>query len=135
SALAGTPLSVLETELAKNNQQLAFEPIDLGRASGASPTENADAAGGPTIGGIVATNARLNKEETNKVAQMAHNGLAMSVRPAHLMYDGDTIFSLATGAIESDVNVVGAFAAEVTAQAIRNGIRNSSTLLSIRAVE
>ncbi|MEL6289555.1 MAG: FAD-binding protein [Pseudomonadota bacterium] len=57
SALAGTPLSVLETELAKNNQQLAFEPIDLGRASGASPTENADAAGGPTIGGIVATNA------------------------------------------------------------------------------
>ncbi|MEM6284753.1 MAG: P1 family peptidase [Chloroflexota bacterium] len=88
-----------------------------------------------TVIGIVATNARLNKEETNKVAQMAHNGLAMSVRPAHTMYDGDTIFSLATGTVEADVNVVGAFAAEVTATAIRNGIRNSATLSGIRAVE
>jgi L-aminopeptidase/D-esterase-like protein len=44
--------------------------------------------------GIVATNARLNKEEANKVAQMAHNGLARAIRPAHTMFDGDTILLL-----------------------------------------
>ena len=46
---------------------------------------------------MVATNAALSKEEANKVAQMAHDGLARAVRPAHTMMDGDTIFALATG--------------------------------------
>jgi L-aminopeptidase/D-esterase-like protein len=67
----------------------------------------------------VATNARLDKERVNKVAQMAHDGLARAIRPAHTMFDGDTIFALATGEIVADVNLVGAFAAEVTAEAIR----------------
>jgi L-aminopeptidase/D-esterase-like protein len=73
---------------------------------------------GHTVIGAVATNARLSKEEANKVAQMAHDGLARAVRPAHTMYDGDTLFSLATGQKRGDVNVVGAYAAEVVAEAI-----------------
>jgi L-aminopeptidase/D-esterase-like protein len=75
---------------------------------------------GATVIGVVATNARLDKEQTNKVAQMAHDGLARAIRPAHTMFDGDTIFALATGEIVADVNLVGAYAAEVTAQAIRH---------------
>lgn len=71
-----------------------------------------------TIIGVVATNAELTKEEANKVAQMAHDGLARAVRPAHTLFDGDTIFALATGRKKADVNLVGAYAAEVTAQAI-----------------
>ena len=71
-----------------------------------------------TVIGVVATNARLNKEEANKVAQMAHDGLARAIRPAHTMFDGDTIFSLATGEHHADVNIVGAFAAEAFASAI-----------------
>lgn len=71
-----------------------------------------------TVIGIVATNARLTKEQTNKVAQMAQDGLARAIRPAHMMYDGDTIFALATGKVPADVNIVGSFAAEVFAQAI-----------------
>ncbi len=76
-----------------------------------------------TVIGIVATNAKLDKEETNKIAQMAHDGLARVIRPAHTMFDGDTIFSLATGRKRADVNLVGAYAAEVTAQAIVRGVQ------------
>ncbi len=75
-----------------------------------------------TVIGVVATNARLSKEETNKVAQMAQDGLARAIRPAHTMFDGDTLFALATGEKRADVNAVGAFAAEVVAQAIVNGV-------------
>jgi L-aminopeptidase/D-esterase-like protein len=75
-----------------------------------------------TVIGVVATNARLSKEEVNKVAQMAQDGLARAIRPAHTMFDGDTLFALATGEKRADVNAVGAFAAEVVAQAIVNGV-------------
>jgi L-aminopeptidase/D-esterase-like protein len=47
--------------------------------------------------GVVATDARLNKAQARKIAQMAHDGLARAIRPAHTMFDGDTIFCLATG--------------------------------------
>ncbi len=86
-----------------------------------------------TVIGVVATNAKLSKEQVNKVAQMSHDGLARAVRPAHTMFDGDTLFALATGEIEANVNAIGAFAAEVTAHAIRNAIRNATTLGGVRA--
>lgn len=81
-----------------------------------------------TVIGVVATNARLTKEEANKLAQMAHDGLAQAVRPAHTLFDGDTVFALATGEVPSDVGLVGAFAAEVSAAAIRNAIRAATSL-------
>lgn len=77
-----------------------------------------------TVIGVVATNAKLSKEEANKVAQMAQDGLARAVRPAHTMYDGDTIFALSTGELKADVNLIGAFAAEVFAEAIVRAVRN-----------
>ena len=48
----------------------------------------------------------------NKVAQMAHDGIARTVRPSHPMFDGDTLFALATGERKADVNLVGAHGAE-----------------------
>jgi len=81
------------------------------------------AARGHTVIGVVATNASLNKEQINKVAQMAQDGLARAVRPAHTMHDGDTIFALSTGNKKVDVNIVGAFAAEVFAQAIVRAVK------------
>jgi L-aminopeptidase/D-esterase-like protein len=80
-------------------------------------------AGGNTVIGVVATNARLSKEGANKVAQMAHDGLARAVRPAHTMFDGDTLFALATGQKKADVNLIGAYAAEVVAQAIVRAVQ------------
>ncbi len=80
-----------------------------------------------TVIGVVATNAKLSKEETNKVAQMAHDGLARAIRPAHTLYDGDTIFALATGEKNADVNIVGAYAAEVFAQAIVRSVKTAKS--------
>jgi L-aminopeptidase/D-esterase-like protein len=78
---------------------------------------------GQTVIGVVATNARLTKERANKMAQMAQDGLARTIRPAHTMFDGDTLFALATGQRRGDVNLVGAYAAEVVAQAIVRAVR------------
>jgi L-aminopeptidase/D-esterase-like protein len=89
---------------------------------------------GNTVIGVIATNAILTKDEVNKVAQMAHDGLARAVNPAHTPYDGDTIFALASGEHPSDASIVGAFAAEVTAQAIRNAIREATSIGGILAM-
>ena len=79
------------------------------------PTENTTLA-------VVATNARFNKEETNKLAQMAQNGIGRTIRPAHTMYDGDMVFALSYGEKISDVNLVGEVAAEVVAKAILRAV-------------
>jgi len=81
------------------------------------------ATGGNTVIAVVATNAKFDKAQATKVAQMAHDGLARAVRPAHTMLDGDTIFALATGQKKADVSTVGAFAAEALAQAIVRAVR------------
>jgi L-aminopeptidase/D-esterase-like protein len=78
-----------------------------------------------TVIGVVATNARLTKEEANKVAQMAQDGVARAIRPAHTLFDGDTIFALSTGSKRADVNLVGAYAAEMAAQAIARAARKA----------
>jgi L-aminopeptidase/D-esterase-like protein len=83
------------------------------------------ATGGNTVIGVVATNAKFDKAQATKMAQMAHDGLARTVRPAHTMLDGDTLFALATGQKKADVTIVGAFAAEVLAQAIVNAVRSA----------
>ncbi len=81
--------------------------------------------GESTVIGVVVTSARLDKEGACKVAQMAQDGLARAVRPAHTMYDGDTFFVLATGDVAADVNLVGAYAAEVVASAIVRAVRQA----------
>lgn len=85
------------------------------------------AARGNTVIGVMATNAGLTKEEANKVAQMAHDGLARTVRPAHTMLDGDTLFALSIGGKHADVNLVGAYAAEVVSEAIVRAVENAES--------
>ena len=96
--------------------------------------DSSEAASANTVIGVVATNARLNKVETQKVAQMAHDGIARAVNPAHTMYDGDTIFALATGEIQSEPSLIGALAAEAVVAAIRDAVRSATTLAGIRAI-
>jgi L-aminopeptidase/D-esterase-like protein len=90
--------------------------------------EQLPASGENTVIGVVLTNAALTKMEATKVAQMAQDGLARSVRPAHTMFDGDTIFTLATGEIAANVSMVGAFAAEVFAEAVVRAVRAATAL-------
>jgi len=87
-----------------------------------------------TVIGVVATNAELSKAHTHKVAQMAHDGIARAVNPAHTMFDGDTMFALATGEISASPTLVGAYGAEVVAQAIRNAVRQATSLGGVRAI-
>jgi L-aminopeptidase/D-esterase-like protein len=86
---------------------------------------------GHTVIGVVATNARLDKESANKVAQMAQDGIARTIRPAHTMLDGDTVFVLATGEKRADVNIVGSFAAEVLALSILRAVQQARSVAGL----
>lgn len=74
-------------------------------------------SGNTTIGCIV-TNAVLTKTQATKIASIAHNGFARAIRPVHTMADGDTIFVLATGEVDVQLDAVGALATDVMARAI-----------------
>jgi len=80
-----------------------------------------------TVLAVVAVNADMTKAEANKMAQMAHDGLARTIRPAHTMLDGDTIFALATGGKKVDVSTAGAFAAEALSLAVLRAVRAAVT--------
>lgn len=74
---------------------------------------------------VVATDALLSKAEANRLATCAHDGLARTIRPVHTQMDGDTVFALATGRVDAQVNFVQlcAAAAEVTARAVYNAVQ------------
>jgi L-aminopeptidase/D-esterase-like protein len=79
--------------------------------------------GGNTTIGVVVTDAGLTKEQANRLATVAHDGIARAVRPAHTMYDGDTVFCLATGAVAAPYDAVEVLAADLVARAIAAGVR------------
>jgi L-aminopeptidase/D-esterase-like protein len=83
--------------------------------------------------GVVATNAALTKTQATGVAQMAHDGIARTVRPAHTPADGDALFVLATGQISEPVNhgIVGAFAARAVERAVLAAIREAKGLAGV----
>lgn len=80
---------------------------------------------------VVATDAKLTKAQARKVASMAHDGFARAIRPVHTMFDGDVIFALSTGNVQSDVTRIGSVAAELTAQAIVRVGRAASASVSV----
>jgi len=75
-----------------------------------------------TIGAVI-TDAHLSKEQANRVATVAHDGLARAVRPAHTMYDGDTLFCFASGVAAAPYDAIEVLAADVVAQATVAGVR------------
>jgi L-aminopeptidase/D-esterase-like protein len=77
--------------------EYAEEFGSLGRRQVSLPTLFSGSPAAHTTIGVVATDATLTKAQALKVAQMAHDGLARAIRPAHTMFDGDSIFCLATG--------------------------------------
>lgn len=89
-------------------------------------------SGNTTIGAIV-TNAKFDKSEITKIASMTHNGYGRTMRPAHSIYDGDTIFSMSTGDVEADLSVVGMLAANVMEKAVVQAIKNADTLHGVKA--
>ena len=89
--------------------------------------------------GVVATNARLTKAQAKRLAWSAHDGLALAIRPSHLIGDGDTMFSISTGEqgnidAFSDMNRIIAGAIQAVANSIKNAIQFAETMGGVPAV-
>jgi L-aminopeptidase/D-esterase-like protein len=111
---------------------LSHELIDSDREMQRLLKVRAFLDGQQTVVGVVATNVWLNKTQLTKVAQMAHDGLARTVYPAHTLYDGDTLFAMSCGEMDAvEVSVVGALAAAATAEAILRAVWNARSLGSL----
>jgi L-aminopeptidase/D-esterase-like protein len=84
-------------------------------------------AGSATTIGVVGTDAVLTKAQAQRLATMAHDGLARCIRPAHTMADGDTLFALATGASghSADMTLLGTLAAEAVSRAIVRAVQHA----------
>jgi L-aminopeptidase/D-esterase-like protein len=76
-----------------------------------------------TVLGVVAVNAALTKAQVTRLAQMAQDAIARCIRPAHTLWDGDTVFALATGGGSADISTLGAFAADALSAAILRAVR------------
>jgi len=105
-------------------------PRSASRAIAAGEIPPRALPGMATTIGIIATDARLTKSQCQKLATMAHNGLARSIDPVHTMADGDTLFALATGTSgrPGEMTVLGVLAAMVTARAVLNAVRAATGL-------
>ena len=77
---------------------------------------------GNTTIGVVMTNADLNKTQLCKIAGMAHDGYACSIRPVHTSVDGDSIYAVSAGDVKADQDLVGTLAAEVMSEAILRAV-------------
>jgi len=90
-------------------------------------------AGTNTTIGVIAVNAALTKAEATKISQMAQDGYARTIYPAHTMHDGDTIFTLATGNKKVSIDLLGPMAAKVMENAILNAIYSTESIAGIPA--
>ena len=113
-------------------------PLDIRASicSGRFPADAPDAllAGMATTIGVIGTDARLTKAQANQLASVAHDGLARSINPVHTLSDGDTLFTLATGASGQamHLSLLGTLAAEVTARAVINAVHHARGLTQPR---
>lgn len=114
----------------------ARNPNKTGWLDSASAIKNApppSPAPTNTTIGVVATNAALTKEQANIVAMMAHNGIARAIRPAHMFFDGDTLFVLSAGNVPGNFDAIGHTASEVVAEAIVRAVNAAESLHGVPA--
>lgn len=88
---------------------------------------------GNTTIGCVITNAKLTKDQANKLASIAHNGYAKTISPVHTSADGDTIFVMATGKVDVNPDSLGALATEVMARAIMDAGRSAEAAYGLKS--
>ena len=88
--------------------------------------------GNTTIGAVI-TNAKFTKTEMTKIASMAQNGYARSIRPVHTTADGDSIYAMSVGDIKADINVVGTLAARVMAEAVKSAVLETEGKFGLKA--
>lgn len=110
--------------------------ISVERLTSAESASAVSPIGNTTIG-VVATTARLDKTHLTKLAQVAHDGLARAVQPAHTMSDGDTLFAVSVGGdarVAADVSMVTTAAADAITLAIVDALQQADSILSFPAL-
>ena len=107
------------------------EPIAANRNPDADPQRW---PGANTTLVVVATNAALSKERAQLLAQAGNEGLSLAVTPAHTMWDGDTVFAIATGEVDAPQRDLEAMASPAVAEAIRRGVRAAGPLGGVPAI-
>jgi len=80
---------------------------------------------------VIMTNTKLDKLDTFRLAQRAHDGFAIAIRPTHMTHEGDTAFALATGQVDAPFEKVATAAVEMVAEAIRSAVRHAHTIVGI----
>ncbi|NLN96928.1 MAG: P1 family peptidase [Eubacteriaceae bacterium] len=85
--------------------------------------------------GVIVTNAAFDKVSLQKIAGMAHNGMARTISPVHTGADGDTLYAMSVGEVSADVNIVGTLAARVTAEAILRGVGKAENLYGLKSAK
>ena len=91
-------------------------------------------AGNTTLA-VVATNAAFDKPALCKLAGMAHDGFARSIRPVHTSFDGDSIYAVSVGEVAADRDLVGTLAAEVVSEAILRAVYSAESAYGFPAAE
>jgi L-aminopeptidase/D-esterase-like protein len=92
-----------------------------GRPAPGGSDQDLEGPSGNTVIGCIVTDARLTKRDAVRVADLAHDGVARAIRPAHTELDGDALFCLATGRVDASVDLVAHLAVEAVAEATRRG--------------
>jgi len=108
----------------ENNKFLDIYNLMKKRMFRANPGEN-------TTLSVVATNARLTKEWANKIAQVANDGFARTIKPVHSLFDGDTVFCISTGNVEVDffdISLISQVAAEAIEKSIINAVKHAQKI-------
>lgn len=86
-----------------------------------------------TIIGAIITNAKFTKTQMGKIASMAHNGFARTIKPVHTTLDGDSIYAMSVGDIKASIDAVGSLAAIVIGRAINNAVKNAESSYGLKA--
>lgn len=123
------------TILAGAHQQEPFSFLNCEESMIKKHEKITNAFTGNTTIGIIVTNVEMTKAQANKVASMAHDGYARTMRPAHTMFDGDTIFALSAGNVKADINVVGLLATRVMEEAILRAVKQATALGGYKAYQ
>ena len=90
--------------------------------------------GNTTLAAVI-TNAAFQKAQLCKIAGMAQDGYARSIRPVHTSADGDSIYALSAGTVEADMDLVGVLAAEVTSEAIKRAVYSADSAYGFPAAK
>lgn len=96
-------------------------------------TDQKNLFSGNTTIGLVLTNALLTKAQATKLSSMAQNGYARTMRPAHSMFDGDTIFAMSTGQVAADLSTIGLMAARAMERAVVAAVTSAKSLGGVKS--